>query len=350
MGEFSNDAGKALVKPTIDLTEKRLKQYKVIFTTLLNRISVIENEQESLLLQLKNIANTNERLSKLSSRDLAKELLKQKNKAKDDIIFQEAEKLLNKLEKSYIDSYKMINRFREEFFMPITYSYGFEYEGDIYSVSELTFNEISNLISIELASRTTELDNLYKLRLNATKANLTSFKNKHQDKLIKIQPREEKGSTLWSMLKRYQKKYTPPKVNKGQFYEIYRSILIEKKINNGPPAPLLDEEYILSKFIEVRANNLSWTKGGDVGTEQDKFMRASITSAKTLIKTMTEIINFLNVESINAEILSEKIAKIFSDNKFDTKVLNESEKYAKNIIQNEILMKLGPNTSFNLTT
>ena len=125
MGEFSNDAGKALVKPTIDLTEKRLKQYKVIFTTLLNRISVIENEQESLLLQLKNIANTNERLSKLSSRDLAKELLKQKNKAKDDIIFQEAEKLLNKLEKSYIDSYKMINRFREEFFMPITYSYGF---------------------------------------------------------------------------------------------------------------------------------------------------------------------------------------------------------------------------------
>lgn len=340
MPTFSKDAGNALVYPTIELTMNKLNKYKKRFQSLYNEINTLDNNQKSILNKLQSIANTDERLMKLAPKDMAKEVLKTKNKeVKDNIAFSEASQLLEKLEQRYKEAYELINEFRSIFFEPITYSYGFTQGGQTYSVSGLTFNEIADLISLQVASKTTELDNAYKLRFNPTKAALEQFRKTHADKIIQLTPQTEKGSTLWSTLDRYRKKYSKGSdyyINKGQLYEVYRSIISSEGVDNGPPAPFFEEEFILTKFIEVRKNNLSWTKGGDVEDEQDKFMRASVTSAATLLTILKDLIFLLNEEHLNAEKIASTIAKKFADTGLDSTASKQAKEVAEKAIADKI--------------
>lgn len=340
---LNQQVSKFLTQPTINLTAESLDKYRKKFQFLLNEISLLEGEQESVLGRLQTLTYTNERLSKMDSKTLAREMLKNRNKNQVDLIFQQSTQLLDRLESYYKQSYEIINKFREEFFMPITYSYGFTHGGQTYSISGLTFKDISSLISLDVATKTNELNNLYKLRFNPTKAALKNLIEAHQDKLINLTETNEKGSTVWSTLNKYRKKYNQTdskfKVNKGQFYEVYRSVLNENDIDNGPPSPFLSEEYVLSKFIEIRKNNLSWVRGGDIDTEQDKFGRASVTSAKTLIETLRELIMILDPNDLNRENIAKKIAVVFGNQRFDKTVKDEAMELALKELQEEILSK-----------
>lgn len=342
MGNLSQEVGKNLVQPTINITKKKLKNYRQKFQKHKNKIDSSSKESNNIILKLKAISYTNKRLEQMTSQDLARELLKNRKNNKDEIIFEEAAKILEELEKEYKLTYEDINKFRAEFFMPITYSYGFTVDNETYSISDLSFKDIAEFISLDIESRATELDKIYKLRLSPSKEQLRKFMKAHKEKLIVLNKTSEKGETLWGTLDKYREKYNQKgnkyNINKGQMYEVYRSLVKTGKYKNNGSLP--PEEEILSKFIEVRKNNLSWTRGGDVEEEQDKFERASITTATSLIKTLNRLIQALRDENLNREKIAEQITKIFGNQNFDSKTKNKARKKAEEELKKEIFANL----------
>lgn len=124
-----------------------------------------------------------------------------------------------------------------------------------------------------------------------------------------------------------------PKVNKGNAYETYRSILALRGGKNGTPPPVETKE-IEAAYAAVKGNNLPFYKGGDIGTVQVKYFGGSapslVTTAtiKRVIKKTIILLNDIIQESKpNAKIASGFASLFISKEK---NVTNKIEEEARN--------------------
>ena len=185
--------------------------------------------------------------------------------------------------------------------------------------ANLTYEEIQKQLYLQRRA------NGYTIRL---KVSQTGLKTLAGDKIQEIS--KQNPSSLYSAVYRY---YTEKRVGKkgagnwGNFYEAYRYLYLKY---NGDNTQLPSDADLLESFNAVLAGggkSGSFTRGGDVGSEQDKAAFGSypsLTSIDTILITLKEIIEMLT-DFINGN--SQGLISLLVNKRVDQKVTDMAQQY-----------------------
>lgn len=313
-------AHKQIAQTTIQLLKSDLDSKKAELITLYNQIVYNENQNENFLKQLRDSVVNSNKYQGVRERDIGYFLLSQRTQMRKSNIENEYAQNLAKLELYYKQAYSLIHKIREYFYEPITYHFGFTIDGSYYETI-LTKDQLLNITAIQMQSRTTQFDKLYGLRIQAGRQVLESLRSSAQ---------EIKGEKLALLTRTLDKKTYKKSVNIGQRYEAYVDLATSQKEE-------ITNRQLEKALRESRKNNLSWVRGGDVGTTQVKFMDASLTSATTLINTMEALIKALEISGTDGNLLKMEMVKIFGPNsQFGSYIEEKASKALKREMHREL--------------
>lgn len=302
---------------TIVLKKEQIENW---ITRLINIQEVIKGEEgkgENLFNSLQSLARKSSSVyENASNRDVGYYLLKTRRAHIRRDVKTKYTRLLQSLENNYKEAYRLIHEIRNIFYDPITYRFGFKY-GESYYEATFSIEQLLKYTTLEMNSRTTAFEKLYKLRIDANQ-NVLKYIINQEGGVKKIEDNH------LALLQKALDTETDKKVNVGQRFEAYVAL---KNKNNA------SKEEILSKaLMEARRNNLAWTRGGDVGSEQVKYMDASLTTANTLIQTIDKLIEVLtNINNNDGQYLKAEIVKLFGPNTKFAKYVEENA--SKEIIE-----------------
>lgn len=223
----------------------------------------------------------------------------------------EADKILK-------DGYRILDMLREFFTKEkITYQIGIEYYGDLYEKT-LSLDELLQYTTVSYNTRS-KIDNLYKLRMT----NKSGLRQAFQQVDDTLTSKRGDSSTIYSRIREYVKAQpsTSKDRNKGNAYEVYRLLMLERNNKNRIP-PQLSNETIAETFERIRGNITSSTQGGDILTEQVKFF----SSAPSLITTANIRNNLSQIEmeferfikSNNSQQFQKSLQQIFTKQVVDS--------------------------------
>ena len=337
---LTKDVTQQIAHDTIVLTKSQIQSYKEQLQQCLINITLNEKNSNSNLTSIKNLSR-NVNLSQVTSeRELGKVLMAQRTRAKQINELNEYDKLFLQLEAEYKKAYLLINEIRAIFFGEITYSFGFQLDGEIYQVN-VSEKDLFPLIHLQMVSRTKEFSQLFGLRIQAG-ANLREWKEKMETQRgLIFAPIENTDKILWEKLKELQPK---ARINDGYRYETYRRLLSEEKTDiNAFKNKSSLHKFLIGEMRKTKKNTLSWLHGGDVGREQDKYMDASITSSTTLINALQFLINEVFSENAinNIDTMKTNIVKLFGEgSNFQKKVLSKAEEEAFNAIKESLQLEI----------
>lgn len=188
----------------------------------------------------------------------------------------------------------------------IQYRIGTEKNNKLYE-RIIGIEEILNSVKIDYNYKAA-LNNLYKLRLDISKTSII-------DNNIGVEEITEEGSTLYSSIRRYIDLHPSKRKNRGNEYEVYR-LLYSQRGNTNLIPPKVDTSTIAAAFAAVRKNTASYSKGGDLGLEQIKYIgntMPSLTSTASIRTTLEKIKEIFGnyLESANSNELENSLKKVF---------------------------------------
>lgn len=218
-------------------------------------------------------------------------------------IFRKLRYLEPEADKILKDGYIILDMLREFFTKEkITYRIGIEYRGDLYEKT-IDLEELLKYTKVDYNTKS-KIDNLYKLRMT-NKSNLRQAFQREENTLT---AKRGDSSTVYSRIREYVKAQpsTSKDRNKGNAYEVYRLLMLERNnINKIPPE--LSNEDIASTFDRIRKNIVSSTQGGDILTEQVKFF----SSAPSLITTANIRNNLKEIEVVFNQFINSNNSQEF---------------------------------------
>ena len=218
-------------------------------------------------------------------------------------IFRKLRYLEPEADKILKDGYIILDILREFFTKEkITYRIGIEYRGDLYEKT-IDLEELLKYTKVDYNTKS-KIDNLYKLRMT-NKSNLRQAFQREENTLT---AKRGDSSTVYSRIREYVKAQpsTSKDRNKGNAYEVYRLLMLERNnINKIPPE--LSNEDIAATFDRIRKNIVSSTQGGDILTEQVKFF----SSAPSLITTANIRNNLKEIEVVFNQFINSNNSQEF---------------------------------------
>ena len=147
----------------------------------------------------------------------------------------------------------------------------------------------------------------------------------------KLTAMAKQGSTVFSEIFRY---FYPSQggkkpVNKGNAYEVYRSIIAERKWKNPnkiKPDINISPENTLGAFLDyrlrsIRSNTIAGYKGGDVLNEQDKFIShdPSLISIVSIRKVLTSFNNSID-NYTDGDVLYKNMLSLFTKDDYKNSI------------------------------
>ena len=207
-------------------------------------------------------------------------------------------------------------------------------KGNVLVERIVSLEEILNNSTLDIETKSSYA-NTAKLKITKT-PDLTSTNNSYEPTMVQV---TENASSVFSAVYNYfhASLGETPKINKGNAYETYRTILAQRNNNNRIP-PSVTIEEIEQAYANVKSNTLPFYKGGDIGNIQVKYFGGSAPSLVTtasikriISKTIQIIDNIINASQPNNKIATA-VANLFVakekhiSNKIEEEARNEALK------------------------
>lgn len=249
--------------------------------------------------------------------------------SKMNILKENAENIL--LEKS-LEGYEAVNKVRQFITkQKIYYSLGVgsQRNTSFYQIAA-SYKELSSNIYLERRSEG------YSLRIRLSRKALQEIqnqrKNQYEEGISALQKFMGDGSTLYSAIYRYftqNRLGDKGKGNWGHFYEVYRYLYYKspKRNNYKPQKSTINKAF--NSVLAGGGSSGSFSGGGDVGLEQDKFSAGS----NPTLSSVSTIINQLDLLSLNLEELinnndTDSLVKFLTRQKIGIKTIDQARNQA----------------------
>lgn len=243
------------------------------------------------------------------------------------------------------EGYIIIDKLREFFTgETITYKIGIPYYSKTYELN-LTLSELLKYTQIDFNTKTNDINNLYKLRMRSSKKSLLENYAEYKQE---ISESSNSGSTLYSSIWHYindDNSNHGKKYNKGNVYEAYQVYKERQKSNSIPPAHFDADEFD-EILTNVRGNIAAATTGGDLGTEQIKFLSSapSLVTTAQIRRVLASLLSALRayVKTSNSSDFEQRIKELFLKDgaslveEVDKSAFEQASDYVENFIKQQL--------------
>lgn len=239
--------------------------------------------------------------------------------------------------KKALEGYELFQHFREILTgEKIYYSIGALGKKSI-AEGVFTFQQLKQANFIQLAPHSKG----YRLRLNVSQRKIKMQNEQNKNILLHFEKFVEEGTTLYSSTYRFYKNQSIKKAsgenpyyevgNRGRFYEAYRYLYLSLGKDNSiqPSNQQLIEAF--NRTLSGGGQAGSFSRGGDIGLQQDKIGNATFLNIQTLSNTLFDMAELIqkSIKINNKDIILQALKK----QRIEEKVLMEATEQIQKIIK-----------------